>query len=65
MKTVIIIITLLLVITPWPFVYIWTTPDFKEWTAIAIGGGQVLLIMLLLGYDEWWLQDYKKKNRRI
>jgi len=50
-------------IIPWMFIYIWRTEDFRDWTAIGIGLGQFVCLVLLLAWDDIWYVNYIKKRR--
>ena len=58
------LIMIIMVLIPWPVIYCRRAAEINVWAAIGIGFGQVGIIILLLVWDETWMMNYKKNNRK-
>ena len=58
------LIILINVIIPWPVIYCRRASEINVWLAIGIGFAQVGMVALLVIWDETWMINYKKNNRK-
>lgn len=58
------LVILIMVVIPWPGIYYRRALEMNVWVAIGIGFGQIGILILLLVWDETWMMNYKKNNRK-